>query len=607
MWLLNFALLSNSELVKQLSFIKQVFLFIGFIGITPGALAQDSSVLAEFEALQKQLINAQQPAEKSQLFHELSSIKLKQNAYQLAAQYADSARFYADKLNDLGLKFQAQSAQLKVALQQNDTVSAKAIIIESNTEGKPNPAYFEHQDYVWFLYLKQNFLLKYSKAPLKEGLAQYLTLAEIAQEKKHHTVAARIYSSIASSHRQLREMKKAFEYNQKEMREAKLSKDKLVQAWATITNLDLAYSALPWPIDSLELEKYVIQAKQATAMMDSNGLDNVLVFGNLYLSKFYAKQGVYDLAFQTLHSIDDQIPPGHAAAKYEQLCELASKTNQLENFDQYSQIFLTKAYATKRPFYALNAHNHRLNYALQANKPDTAKYYAGLLEHGLTVVDTSKYLVYLDFTYTLLAQYYESHDAEKATKYLQASSKINRRIMHNQKEAYSAMVNYHEKVDNLAEENTTLNASNSFFKNNLVLLLLILIVVLAVSFGLYRKYQTSQLKSQALEREKEDIAQKVERKSIVLKNKQKIYLDEFKYAKADGNYIECYVNETRILDRQTLKMLLAELPPNFIQTHRSYVINKNFIKASTSTTITLEPNIEIPLSRTFKNKLETPL
>ena len=49
---------------------------------------------------------------------------------------------------------------------------------------------------------------------------------------------------------------------------------------------------------------------------------------------------------------------------------------------------------------------------------------------------------------------------------------------------------------------------------------------------------------------------------------------------------------------------MAQLPPNFIQVHRSYVINKNFIKSSTGTHVILIPEIEVPLSRTFKSKLK---
>ena len=58
-----------------------------------------------------------------------------------------------------------------------------------------------------------------------------------------------------------------------------------------------------------------------------------------------------------------------------------------------------------------------------------------------------------------------------------------------------------------------------------------------------------------------------------------------------------------IIDRNKLKDILDDLPPNFVRVHRSYVINKNFIDALNSTTLFISPNIEIPLSRTFKSNI----
>jgi DNA-binding LytR/AlgR family response regulator len=42
----------------------------------------------------------------------------------------------------------------------------------------------------------------------------------------------------------------------------------------------------------------------------------------------------------------------------------------------------------------------------------------------------------------------------------------------------------------------------------------------------------------------------------------------------------------------------------FVRTHRSYIINAQKVKAVHSDTIVLEQNIEIPFSRTYKQKLK---
>lgn len=112
-----------------------------------------------------------------------------------------------------------------------------------------------------------------------------------------------------------------------------------------------------------------------------------------------------------------------------------------------------------------------------------------------------------------------------------------------------------------------------------------------------KKYRT---RIKEVEFEKAQIAKKVEKDAILLNNKSKIYLDKLKYIKSDGNYLEFVTDNKIIIDRNKLKDILDDLPPNFIRVHRSYVINKNFINASNSKSIFLKPNIEIPLSRTFK-------
>ena len=106
-----------------------------------------------------------------------------------------------------------------------------------------------------------------------------------------------------------------------------------------------------------------------------------------------------------------------------------------------------------------------------------------------------------------------------------------------------------------------------------------------------------------VEEEKKEIAKKVEEVAIILNNKSKVYLDQLKYVKSDGNYLEFVSIDKTIIDRNKLKDVLKILPPNFVRVHRSYVINKNFISSQNSTSIQVKPNIEIPISRTFKSNL----
>ena len=129
------------------------------------------------------------------------------------------------------------------------------------------------------------------------------------------------------------------------------------------------------------------------------------------------------------------------------------------------------------------------------------------------------------------------------------------------------------------------------------------LIATLLSVWLARRFLKSQKRIKQVEYEKEEIAKKVEQEYVILNNKSKVYLDQLKHIKSDGNYLEFITDDKTIIDRNKLKTILEELPPNFVRVHRSYVVNKNFIESLNSTTIFISPNIEIPLSRTFKSNL----
>ncbi len=62
-----------------------------------------------------------------------------------------------------------------------------------------------------------------------------------------------------------------------------------------------------------------------------------------------------------------------------------------------------------------------------------------------------------------------------------------------------------------------------------------------------------------------------------------------------------------MIDRNHLKNVSAQLPPNFVKVHRSYIVNKNYIKVINSNSLLLQSNVEIPVSRTFKKILKEDL
>ena len=129
---------------------------------------------------------------------------------------------------------------------------------------------------------------------------------------------------------------------------------------------------------------------------------------------------------------------------------------------------------------------------------------------------------------------------------------------------------------------------------------LIGLVLLAIVLWLVMLYRNSLKRNKEINAEKELIAQKVARTFVILNNKTKVYLDELTHIQSDGNYLTFYINDTKIIDRNRLKAVLDQLPPNFIRVHRSFIVNTNFITSINSTSLVLNRNTTIPVSRTFK-------
>ncbi|PKA82961.1 tetratricopeptide repeat protein [Ulvibacter sp. MAR_2010_11] len=129
------------------------------------------------------------------------------------------------------------------------------------------------------------------------------------------------------------------------------------------------------------------------------------------------------------------------------------------------------------------------------------------------------------------------------------------------------------------------------------------ILFLISSLFLGRKLSTYIKRVKTIEIEKAAIVKKVEAKYIALNNKVKVYVKELDYIKSDGNYLEFYSGNKKVIDRNKLKEIADHLPPNFVQIHRSFIINKNSVQSLSATSVKLKTGVEIPVSRTFKHNL----
>ena len=98
----------------------------------------------------------------------------------------------------------------------------------------------------------------------------------------------------------------------------------------------------------------------------------------------------------------------------------------------------------------------------------------------------------------------------------------------------------------------------------------------------------------------EKVKQLVIEDHIILKNKAKVYLQDLIYIKAEDHYLQLITTTNKEFVRGKISEILTELPPNFAQTHRSYIVNKNFVHSIQSQFLILHNKTEIPLSRNFK-------
>lgn len=83
----------------------------------------------------------------------------------------------------------------------------------------------------------------------------------------------------------------------------------------------------------------------------------------------------------------------------------------------------------------------------------------------------------------------------------------------------------------------------------------------------------------------------------------KIMLNEILFVKSENVYVEIYkVNNERIVTRSSLKKIHELLDDNFIQVHRSYIVNINQVDVRESNQIIIG-QFEIPIGDKYKKEL----
>jgi|3_EtaG_2_1085321.scaffolds.fasta_scaffold73521_2 DNA-binding LytR/AlgR family response regulator len=102
-----------------------------------------------------------------------------------------------------------------------------------------------------------------------------------------------------------------------------------------------------------------------------------------------------------------------------------------------------------------------------------------------------------------------------------------------------------------------------------------------------------------------ETAQKINHIFISIdRQQQKVLLDEILYVEAKGDYLRFILeNEKPLISKMTLKSILDQLPENFTQIHRSFIVNQDKISAYQKDKVKIGEEW-LTISRSFRNEVD---
>src|SRR5581483_6399109 len=85
---------------------------------------------------------------------------------------------------------------------------------------------------------------------------------------------------------------------------------------------------------------------------------------------------------------------------------------------------------------------------------------------------------------------------------------------------------------------------------------------------------------------------------------EKVNLQELLFVEAMENYVALYIGDKKLITHSTLKALQEKLPAGqFIQPHKSYVVNINCIQSIEGNILHVEGKYQIPISKYQKEEI----
>jgi len=367
-----------------------------------------------------------------------------------------------------------------------------------------------------------------------------------------------------------------------------------------VMNLGIAHNQLGQKVQSLKYFKYAVeiakkhQINRGYYRSISNLSVAYMTVGKYDSSLLYLKESI--AYYKTInHKLRLNIA-------YENVAHTLAKKGELDS----ATILLKKVVNSFQSLGAkkslVEAYHVMAEVKTSKKQYDSAIYY---FEESLLIAREIDLDASFDEIYKSLAELYElKGDYKSANKFLTYSNEIKDSIFSAEglKTLNEILTKY--EVDKKNDQISTLSQYKSLIAPISTGLGFI---TLLAGFIFYR-YRKSKERLQITQEENEKIigeVQKHKKEVIELKSKAIIPLEELISIASEGHYLEFHLmsKEKPEVDRNRLKEIKDRLPSNFIQIHKSFIVNISFIKVKYADKVLLKDGRELPVSRTYKEQL----
>ena len=415
------------------------------------------------------------------------------------------------------------------------------------------------------------------------------------------------------------------------------------------TALGKYFSRKMKPDDSLSFKNNLIAFNLGNSIGDTLSINQSLREINRFFLKNFKDQVLYKKYVDLLHNYRQDHIDNFWSSYYGLVYEMTYSSFEEEAFLKLEQGFLNlRAHAPNQPyFYGIADHMTGIFYSYPKDISSSRKYFKSAIE----TYNNTHYYSYSRRVRTEIAlaminardkQYnlaIEQLTAALDNQFVQKDFKVKKLIYNSLSGLYKDMnedaisrtylelrvaaedsieqyafaqgireIDTKYEVEQKDQKIGILKKEKMSLENKLISLIPIILIIVAIAIFLFFVYKRYKKKSVVLEEEKSETLQKLDelkevviKNHIVLKDKTKVYIADLLYVKADDHYLHIFTSEGKNhFVRGKLSQIKQELPPNFIQCHRSYIVNTNFIKRINKESLTLISKDTIPLSRSFK-------